>query len=158
MKKLLSLAVLFAGISFATFAQEQKEESRPTRKDGKHPRHEKRMENRSPEDIAKLKTERLDKELKFTDAQRNEVYKVQLDQAKRQVAHRADMKKLQDQWREEAKGSRQAMVKVLTPEQQELLKGKFAQGKREKVMRKPGGFKGKSNDKVQQRKDDNVAG
>lgn len=158
MKKLLSLAVLFAGISVATFAQEQKDGDRPVRKERKHARHERQQEKRSPEEIAKLKTDRLDKALKFTDAQRKEVYSVQLDQAKRQVAHRADMKKLQDKWREEAKGSRQALAKVLTPAQQEQLKEKFAQGKREKVMRKPDGLKGKESDKVHQRKSENVAG
>ncbi|WDF67822.1 hypothetical protein PQ465_16150 [Sphingobacterium oryzagri] len=158
MKKLASLAVLFAGISLATFAQEQKQGDRPVRKDRKHAAHERRMENRSPEEIAKVKTDRLGKELKFTDAQRKEVYSVQLEQAKRQVTHLADMKKLQDKWREEAKGSRQAMVKVLTPEQQELLKQKFAEGKREKGMRKPGALKGRQGDKVQERKEENATG
>src|SRR5690606_42021533 len=84
MKKALSLAVLFAGISLATFAQEHKEiDKRLIKKERKHPRMVKKMEKQTPEEIAKLKTERLDKQLKFTDAQRNEVYAVKRSEERR---------------------------------------------------------------------------
>ncbi|TDS16227.1 hypothetical protein [Sphingobacterium paludis] len=158
MKKILSLAILFSGISLATFAQEQQSTERPVRKERKHIRHQRSFENRNPEEIAKLKTERLDKELKFTDKQRNEVYSIQLEQAKRQVEHRAAMKEMQEKWRETSKGMHQEMASVLTAEQQELLKEKVEEGKKSRVMRKPGGFKGKSKTDVTPQRDSHVAG
>jgi protein CpxP len=127
MKKVLSLAVLFAGISLATFAQEQKDTERSFKKERKHPRMERKIANRTPEEIAKMKTEQLDKRLKFTDAQRTEVYAVQLEQAKRAATHRDEMRKLQSKWREEMKGSQEKMGKILTPEQKEQLKESYAQ-------------------------------
>ncbi|KGE15746.1 hypothetical protein [Sphingobacterium deserti] len=158
MKKILSLAILFSGISLATFAQEQQSAERSVRKERKHVRHQRHAENRNPEEIAKMKTERLDKELKFTNKQRNEVYAIQLEQAKRQLAHRDTMKEMQQKWRETSKGMHQEMANVLTAEQQELLKEKMAEGRKQKVMRKPGGFKGKSKTDVMPQSDSNVAG
>lgn len=136
MKKVLSLAVLFAGISLATFAQEQKDTERSFKGERKQPRMEKKITPRTPEEIAKMKTEHLDKQLKLTDAQRAEVYAVQLEQAKRVAAHRDEMRKLQSKWREEMKGSQEKMGEILTPEQQQQLKEKYAQ-------RGKGRFKGR---------------
>lgn len=127
MKKALSLAVLFAGISLATFAQEQKETEPTFKRERKHPRMEKKITNRTPEETAKVKTDHLDKRLKFTDAQRAEVYAVQLEQAQQAAMHRDEMKKLQSKWREEMKGSQEKMGKILTPEQKEQLKESYAQ-------------------------------
>lgn len=140
MKKVLSLAVLFAGISLATFAQEQKETKRPIKKDRK-PRMEKTIERRTPEDMAKSKTERLDKQLKFTDAQRAEVYALQLEQAEQAATYREEMKTLQGKLREEMKGSHEKMGKILTPEQQEQLKESYAQRDKGKFRTPRGEFK-----------------
>lgn len=131
MKKALSLAVLFAGISLATFAQEQNETRRSPKKERK-PRMEKKMENHTPEQIAEAKTERLDKKLDFTEAQRAEVYAVQLEQAQRTVTQRKEMKKLHGDVREEMKGSHEKMEKILTPEQKEKLKETYAQNRKGK--------------------------
>lgn len=145
MKKVLSLAVLFAGISFATFAQEQVETKRPIKKDRK-PRMEKKMERRTPEEIAKWKTERLDKQLSFTDAQRSEVYAVQLEQAKQATMHRKEMKTLQGKRRKDMKGAHEKMAEILTPEQQQQLKESYAQRRKGKFraskrdFKKRGGF------------------
>ncbi|HLS94467.1 hypothetical protein BC792_11464 [Sphingobacterium allocomposti] len=142
MKKTLFLAVLLGGFSLTTMAQESKVQDSDAKKERRHVRHERKIAERSPEEIAKLKTDRLDETLKFTDAQRQEVYAIQLDQAKRQVAHRDEMRKLHSEWRKEAKGSREKLHEVLTPEQQQLMKEKFADNKKVKGMRKRGMFKG----------------
>src|SRR5690606_15744338 len=92
----------------------------------------KKMEKQTPEEIAKLKTERLDKQLKFTDAQRNEVYAVQLEQAEKAAAHRSEMKTLQGKWREEMKGSQDKMKDILTAEQQEQMKERYAEQRKGK--------------------------
>lgn len=158
MKKILSLAILFTGISVATFAQDKQQAERPVKQERKHARQERRMENRTPEEMAQMKTDRLDQELRFTDAQRKEVYAIQLDQAKRQYAHRAEMKQLQQKWREETKVSQNKLSSVLSAEQQSLLKEKFVHGRKEKMMRKPGGFKGKSKTEVMPQKEVEAAG
>src|SRR5690606_5890013 len=117
MKKTLFLAVLLGGFSLTTMAQESKVQDSDAKKERRHVRHERKIAERSPEEIAKLKTDRLDETQKFTDAQRQEVYAIQLDQAKRQVAHSDEMRKLHSEWRKEAKGSREKLHEVLTPEQ-----------------------------------------
>ncbi len=158
MKKILSLALLLTGISVATFAQDRQDVERSVKQDRKHARQERRVENRSPEEMAKMKTDRLDKALKFTDAQRKEVYAIQLDQAKRQKEHRVAMKKLQQKWSEEAKGSQDKLSRVLSTEQQSILQEKFANGRKERMMRKPGGFKGKNRTDVMPQKEVESAG
>ncbi len=141
MKKALSLAVLLAGISLATFAQEQKDTERSFKKERKHPRTEKKIADRTPEEIAKVKTEHLDKRLKFTDAQRTEVYAVQLEQAEQAATHRNEMKKLQSKWREEMKGSQVKLGEILTPEQQQQLKESYAQRRKDKFKGSKGEFR-----------------
>lgn len=127
MKKILSLTVLFAGISLAVFSQAQKENDKTHKRGREHPRIERKMTHRTPEEIAKAKTEDLDQRLKFTDTQRNEVYAVQLEQAKQTAAHRDEMKALQSKWREERKGSQAKLGEILTPEQQQQLKESYVQ-------------------------------
>lgn len=141
MKKTLSLAVLFVGIGLATFAQEQKDTERSFKRERKHPRTERKIANRTPEEIAKVKTEQLDKRLKFTDAQRTEVYSVQLEHAKQAVAHRDEMKKLQSKWREEMKDSQKKMGEILTPEQQQRLKESYAHRRKGKFRGTKGEFR-----------------
>jgi len=143
MKKTLSLAVLFAGISLATFAQEQKDTERSLKRERKEPRMEKKIANRTPEEIAKVRTEQLDKRLKFTDTQRTEVYAIQLEQAEQAVAHREEMKKLQTKLRDEMKGSQKKMGEILTPEQQQLMRESYAQRRKGKWRGTKGEFRKK---------------
>src|SRR5690606_27424586 len=91
-----------------------------------------RMEKKTPEELAKIRTERLDKTLKFTDKQREEVYAYNLDQAKklkeRAEARKGDRRAL----REEMQADRERFNKLLTPDQQKILSEKYAErsGKR----------------------------
>ncbi|GHE48510.1 hypothetical protein [Sphingobacterium griseoflavum] len=158
MKKILSLVILFAGIGLTTFAQEQPTVDSKANRERKHPRQERRVEHRSPEEVAKLKTDRLDKHLNFTDEQRAAVFAVQLDQAKRQIAYRTEISALQKKWRQEAKGTKQELAQILTAEQQNVLKEKFAGERKDRMMRKPGGFKGRNNTNGEVQRDIDVAG
>ena len=126
MKKVLSFAVLFAGISLATFAQENKDGQHAFKKGRKHHRMERKMDKRSAEEIAQFRTDRLDKSLKFTDAQRQEVYAVQLEQAQHAAKHREQMKAMAAERRSEMKASREKMKNILTEEQQKQLKDRYA--------------------------------
>lgn len=119
MKKVLSLAVLFAGISLATFAQENKDVQATAKKGRHHHRVERKMEKRTPEQVASFQTDRLAKSLQFTDEQRKAVYAVQLEQAQNNAKHRQEMK-----------ASREKLAAILTPEQKEKLKAGFKQHKR----------------------------
>lgn len=141
MKKILSLAVLFAGISIATFAQEQKDTERSFKRERKETRMEKKIANRTPEEMAEVKTEQLNKRLKFTDTQRTEVYAIQLEQAKKAMAHREEMKKLQTKLREGMKDSQKKMGEILTPEQQQLMRESYAQRRKGKWRGTKGEFR-----------------
>ena len=79
------------------------------------------MENKTPEEWATLKTERLDKKLSFTDAQKKEVYSLQLNQAERKAIHMDKMKQLHQEWRQEMKTDSASLAKVLTADQQKVL-------------------------------------
>ena len=89
MKKILALAALIGGLGFSTMAQEAPKSGKMKPRVGE----KKEMVRKSPEEFAKIRTERLDKELKFTDAQREKVYKLNLEQAKKQQAYQS---KVQD--------------------------------------------------------------
>jgi len=144
MKKILSLTLLLSGLTLATFAQQDgKANDSSVKKERRLPKKERHMERKSPEEIAKVRTEHLDKQLKFTEAQRNEVYALQLAQAKRHEAHRSEMKKLQEKWKAEAKESHDKFQQTLTPEQQQLMKEKFANAKNKKMLRKREDYRGK---------------
>ena len=133
MKKILALAALVTGISFGTMAQEapKKQDAKP-RMQGK-----KEMTYKTPEEFAKIRTERLDKELKFTDAQREQVYKLNLEQAKKQKDRQSKMLQERNSQREEMRVHHEKFQKILTPEQQKLVKDKFAKGgKRDSLHRR----------------------
>src|SRR5690606_11960759 len=142
MKKTLFIAVLLGGFSLTTMAQASKVQDSDAKKERRHVRHERKIAERSPEEIAKSKTDPLDETLKFTDAQRQDGCAIREDHAKRQAAHREELRKLHSEWRKEAKGSREKLHEVLTPEQQQLTKEKFADNKKVKGMRKRGMFNG----------------
>ena len=77
MKKVLSIALLLTGISFASFAQENTGKSKEGRQRGDR----KEMVQKSPEEVAKFRTDRLDKVVTLTDAQRTQVYSLYLKEA-----------------------------------------------------------------------------
>lgn len=120
MKKVLSMAVLFLGLSAVTFAQERGKEN-VKRTDKKHvvKKHEGAV--KSPEELAKIRTERLDKTLKFTDKQRKEVYALNLEQAKKQHEHKEIRSKEMEARRKEMKANQEKFKNILTPEQQKIL-------------------------------------
>lgn len=115
MRKILTLAVLAAGLNLVSFGQTTLDPDRTNRDKHRHGRQASSKENQSPEQIAKLRTIRLDKELKFTDTQREKVYSLQLDQAKRQKAYKQEMKKLHEARRAEQKSDMSKLHQLLTP-------------------------------------------
>ena len=142
MKKALSFVVLFAGLGFLASAQD----NTPTvKKDMRHRDKavQERFEKKSPEEVAKIRTERLDKTLKFTDKQRREVYAYNLDQAKkykdRAKARTADRKAM----REEMNADRERFKKLLTPDQQKIMAEKYAERRSKRVEVSDRRFKGK---------------
>lgn len=83
MKKLV-LSLLLSGIMFAGFAQEKSNVKEGVNRDGRRSaKKEFKLDKKSAEEIAQLRTDRMDQKLKFTDKQRKEIYALQLDQAKK---------------------------------------------------------------------------
>lgn len=144
MKKILTFAALFAGLSFAASAQQQdsvKKDRSEVRQEMKHRKHVRggdrmgKMENKTPEDIAKMKTDRLDKELKLSEDQKKNIYAYHLDQAKKWKEKQEDRKADREARKNEMKAEREEFLKMLTPEQQEVLKNKMAENRKERFDR-----------------------
>jgi len=139
MKKILTFAALFAGLSFAASAQQQdsvKKDRSEVRQEVKHRKHMRgdrmgRIDNKTPEEIAKMKTDRLDKELKFTEDQKKNIYSYHLDQAKKWKVKHEERKADREARKNEMKTEREQFLKLLTPEQQEALKNKMAQSRKD---------------------------
>src|SRR5690606_2817432 len=126
MKKGIKLAKLVTGISFITFEEEKIEKKGHIHKNRKA-RMEKKFDRRTPEEIALQKTDHLDEKLTLSEGQRAEMYALQLDYAKRTATHREEMKKRQAEWHEDMKNTQKRIGAILTPEQQEQLKERYAQ-------------------------------
>lgn len=134
MKKILSLAVFVAGLTGMTYAQSidtTKKEVRQERRHGRMHIKKQGMMNKTPEEIAQAKTDRMDKQLKFSEAQKKEVYAFHLNKAqawKEEAAARKEerMARIQDM-----KADREAFEKMLTPEQKEIYKNKMADRRKE---------------------------
>jgi Spy/CpxP family protein refolding chaperone len=143
MKKILKFAALFAGLSFAASAQQQdsvKKDRAEVRQEMRHKKHMRgdrmgRMDNKTPEDIAKMKTDRLDKELKFTEDQKKDIYAYHLDQAKKWKAKSEERKADREARKNEMKAEREEFLKLLTPEQKETLKNKMAENRKDGFKR-----------------------
>lgn len=133
MKKILSVAVLLASMSLSTFAQQVPHK---VNKDSKRPP-AREMVNKSPEEVAKLRTERLDRELKFSDKQRKEVYAFHLKEAKEHKAKKDRAQKERQVTLKERKTSREKFEKILTPQQKEVLKNKLA-SREKRSFKRPG--------------------
>lgn len=147
MKKLAAIAILLTGFSFSTFAQDGTAVVKEGPKGPRHGRHDRQMDNKTPAEIATFKTDRLAKKLSFTDAQKKEVYTLQLNQAERKAVHMDKMQQLHQAWRAEMKSDSASLAKVLTAEQQKVLqeqKGEFSKKGKRADRRRDGVRGGKS--------------
>lgn len=127
MKRFLVIVLVVSGITLGAFAQERVKKSEFDKKSYVRKEYvRKDMVKLSTEEIAKRQTDRLDKELKLTSKQRDEVYKIQLAQAKKiknqQEARAKERKKV----RKERLAQQDKFKKLLTTEQYVLWKNKVA--------------------------------
>lgn len=129
MKKLIITALLFAGLATAGFSQER---------NAQHvERNNKRME--SPEQRARLMTDRMDKQLVLSEKQKTQIYNLNLDRAKKMTkAHeKAEKQRLEQhkQMQAEQASSDKKINSVLNSDQQR----KYASLKKERADK----FKGR---------------
>ena len=150
MKKLLTLSALFVGLGFSAIAQDSTKQVQPeVRQEMKQKKHlkvdrKKEWVNKTAEEIAQLRTDRMDKSLEFTDEQKEQVYAYHLKQAGQRKAQIEEQKATRQARMEEAKAQKEEFEKILTPEQKEKLseiaetkKGKFKKGERKFRQRAP---------------------
>lgn len=128
---MLSLAL--SGLILTGFAQEKedlksdtKEMSAPMNKHSKDRKHD-GLKNKNPEELAKIKTDRMDQKLKFTDQQRKEVYAFHLKQAQDHKKIAAERKLYREKMRRQSAADHKKMMALLTPEQQKALKDSYAE-------------------------------
>lgn len=154
MKKIFTLAVLFTGLSVVSFAQDKSDNKRPDRKS---PRKE-YMVNKSPEDIAKIRTARLDKELKFTDKQREEVYAYNLDKAKKLKQRSEIRKKEHAAIQNEMKVDRDRFKNLLTEDQQKIMKERIVKRDGDRVHKRGQHFKSRKDGSPMRKKIEKSSG
>ncbi|MEZ0453966.1 hypothetical protein ACR78Z_09800 [Sphingobacterium thalpophilum] len=147
--KRLMLSLALSGLMLTGFAQEKKDTKAEAKginvaahkhRDRKHDS----LKNKTPEEVAKIKTDRMDQKLKFTDKQREEVYAFHLRQAQDHKKIAAERKLYREKMRKQRKADHEKMMSLLTPEQQQTLKDAYAenrkthrfQWKKEREMRK----------------------
>lgn len=136
MKKLM-LSLLLSGAMFAGFAQEKANIKENVNHDGhRSGKREFKLDKKSAEEIAQLRTDRMDQKLKFTDKQRKEIYSLQLDQAKKDKKNFADRKAAMEQMKKDRMAQREKLMKNLNPDQQKLYKESFAENHKQHRMRK----------------------
>ena len=136
MKKLM-LSLLLSGVMFAGFAQEKANITENVNHDGhRSGKREFKLDKKSAEEIAQLRTDRMDQKLKFTDKQRKEIYSLQLDQAKKDKKNFADRKATMEQMKKDRMAQREKLMKNLNPDQQKLYKESFAENHKQHRMRK----------------------
>lgn len=122
--KVLTITALFVGLSLATFAQDStKRVQQENRKEVKHRKHFRndRMSEKSPEEIAKYKTDFQDKKLNFSEDQKKEVYAFHLDKAQKREVKRKEMLAEREIKRKELKLENQEFQQILTAEQKEIF-------------------------------------
>ncbi|WP_286860965.1 MULTISPECIES: hypothetical protein [Sphingobacterium] len=132
MKKLM-LSLALSGLMLTGFAQEKedlksdtKEMSAPINRHSKDRKHD-GLKNKNPEELAKIKTDRMDQKLKFTDQQRKEVYAFHLKQAQDHKKIAAERKLYREKMRRQRAADHKKMMALLTPEQQKTLKDSYAE-------------------------------
>ena len=135
MKKLM-LSLALSGLMLTGFAQEKKdhksdtkEMTAPLHKHSKDRKHD-GLKNKNPEELARIKTDRLDQKLKFTDQQRKEVYAFHLKQAQDHKKIAAERKLYREKMRKQRVADHEKMMGLLTPEQQKTLKDSYAENHR----------------------------
>lgn len=130
MKKLLIIAGLFA-ITFSPLYAQRGSENRGER-------------GATPEQRAERMTDRMAVELELTDAQKEQVYKIHLENAqKRQVeaeARRSEMQERREAMRAKSESQKSEIEAVLTPEQKQKWEEKRAESseRRDKMRDKKG--------------------
>lgn len=131
MKKIIAITVLATCLYSIGNAQERK-----TRND-KRTHFKREIQNYNPEEVAKIRTDRLDKKLNFSESQKQEIYNLELDKAKRHKEVKEKQKLMREELRKDHQADREAFQKLLSPEQQKLLKEKekIAQDKKGKFKR-----------------------
>lgn len=116
MKRILLITALIGGISAAGFAQQRTQEGRQQRQ------YKMQREHKSPEERAKQYTEALDRRLNLTDKQEQEVYRMELKQARKMEKSRQEMMKRHEKEMRARSSEREASEKklqrILTDEQQ----------------------------------------
>jgi len=146
--KILTITALFVGLSISAFAQDStKNTQQEIRKEVKHRKHfrSERMSNKSPEEIAKFKTDLQDKKLNFSEDQKNKVYAFHLDKAQKRESKRKEMLAEREIRREEMKTENQEFQQLLTVEQKEIFENNIAQGKKERADKKNRRFNHREN-------------
>ncbi|MGV6945316.1 hypothetical protein [Sphingobacterium kyonggiense] len=141
MKKVFAIAALIAGVTFAASAQDKKPEVRQEVQKERKMKVDHQRKAKSPEEVAKLKTEHMDKALKLTEQQKQDIYKFHLDKAKKLEVKREELMKAREVHRKEMRAEHETLKKLLTPEQQELYKNKLAEGRKYRGDREGRSFK-----------------
>lgn len=119
MKKILSVALLISSISLTSFAQEI------PKKDVHIDRKRAELVDKTAEEIAKKRTDHIDKEVHLTEKQRKEVYSLYFNEAKAKIE--AEEKASQNggvQSKKVKKDASDDVHKLLTPEQKKVLADK----------------------------------
>lgn len=114
MKKLLVLGGLILGFGSVSLAQEVQVERTGARQGVKR-EHKQRL---SPEEVAKLRTNRMDAIVELTPEQRKQVYKLSLEETKKFQQGRRQAGEARKESRIAAKENQTAIESLLTPEQQ----------------------------------------
>ncbi len=135
MKKLM-LSLALSGLMLTGFAQEKKDlkseggdRNVPMHKHLDGRKHDD-LKNKNPEEQAKIKTDRMDQKLKFTDQQRKEVYAFHLKQAEDRKKIAAERKLYREKMRKQRAADHKKMMSLLTPEQQKALKDSYTENHR----------------------------
>ena len=134
--KVLTVTTLFVGLSIAAFAQDStKNVQQEIRKEVKHRKHFRndRMSKKSPEEIAKYKTDLQNNKLKFSEDQKNEVYAFHLDKAQKRENTRKEVLAEREKRRSEMKVENQEFQQLLTAEQKEIFKNDVVEGRNKRA-------------------------
>lgn len=125
MKKMLFTAVLAFGVLFSTQAQERNYRNRG-------------IENLPVEKIASNRVDRLDRVVNLSESQKEKVYALELEKAKRLKDYKSERKfknrNDREQWRKEMRKDREALEQILNDEQKEKIKNNRSSQRRGRGM------------------------
>ncbi|MDQ1152082.1 hypothetical protein [Sphingobacterium zeae] len=135
MKKLM-LSLALSGLMLAGFAQEKKDvkpelkEMQTSMRKHKSGRMQDGFKNKTPEEVAKMKTDRMDQKLKFTDKQRKDIYAFNLKQAQEHQKIAVERKEHRAKMKKQRVAEHEKMMEMLTPEQQKTLKDSYVENRK----------------------------